>query len=178
MGPLSGFLGLPFWSWGPEATYNGTGPIGLWLSGYCMYLFARDLDMEPSIALFAGLVFQLTPIHIIAIFGHLGMIFIGLLPLTLLCLRRALQTRRSIRWSIATALALLLAAWQSGYQFIFAVVGVVLIWLIEFVRRPLNRRGLFYRSLPVAIAVLVLVVPYLIAMLSFRKIHCSHKRCR
>ncbi len=45
VGVINGFFALPFWHWGAEAAYNGTILVGLALSGYCMFLLARELGL-------------------------------------------------------------------------------------------------------------------------------------
>src|SRR5260370_9541647 len=71
VGPLSGVFALPFWHWGPVAAYNGAILIGFWLTGYCMYLCAVGLGFSRELGLFCGAVYQLFPIHIAAIDGHM-----------------------------------------------------------------------------------------------------------
>jgi hypothetical protein len=46
MGPLAGWLALPFWLLGPEAAYNGLVLVGFWFTGYCLYLLARGLGLR------------------------------------------------------------------------------------------------------------------------------------
>src|SRR5579862_3187361 len=91
IGPLSGLFALPFWWLGPAAAYNGAVLVGLTLTGYCMYLVARELGFDQGVAFFAGVVLQVSPIHLSALLGHLDKVFIGLLPLTLLAVHRALD---------------------------------------------------------------------------------------
>ena len=123
-GPVLWGLALPFWIWGPEASYNGALLAGFVLTGDCMYLLARDLGLSRGLALFAGTVLVAAPIRLAGTLGHLDRAFLGLLPLALLCLHRTLDPNRSNRWAVATAAILLLTLLLSGDSFIYAVVAV------------------------------------------------------
>ncbi len=124
LGPLIGILVLPFWLWGPVAAYNAAVLIGVSFTGFFMYLFARSLGLNRSTALFAGTVFLMAPIHLAAIpAAHLDRIFLGLIPLTLLALNKALTPEYNKKWIIATPFFFLLLLLHSGVQFIFTSIG-------------------------------------------------------
>jgi hypothetical protein len=166
LGPLMGLLALPFWAWGPEAAYNGAVLVGFLLTGYCMYLLARGLGFERSIALFAGTVFLVAPRHLAAIYGHLTKVFLGLVPLVLLALHHALDPERSGRWAVAAAFALLLALLHSAEQFVFAGLAIgffLIVVLLE--TEPAHRWFLVRRGALIAVSTLILTGPFLIAIL-------------
>ena len=161
-----GLFALPFWGLGPEAAYNGAALIGLWLTGYCMYLLARGLQFERGVALFAGTVLMVAPIHLVGLYGHLDKVFLGLIPLALLFWHHALDPKRSAGWTVATALVLLLTALHSAYQFVYSGLAIAFFLLAAWLagdraaRRVILRRvGLFVLSS------LVLLGPLLAATL-------------
>jgi hypothetical protein len=136
-GPLVGLFALPFWPLGREAAYNGAVLISFALTGYGMYLLARGLGLERGISLFAGTMFMVAPMHTAAVgAGHLGKVFLGLLPLALLCLHHTLDPARSRWWTVATAVAFALTLLHSGNQFVLAGLAAVF-----FVAAALIRAG-------------------------------------
>ncbi|MBK8049972.1 MAG: hypothetical protein IPK16_24430 [Anaerolineales bacterium] len=120
---MSGLFALPFWPWGPAAAYNGALIIGFTLTGWCMYLLARTLGCNRWVAGFAGLVYTLTPMHLMAVNSHLTKVFLGAIPLSLLAFRYTLIRRSPAPWALATALALLAALLQSAEQWVYGLVG-------------------------------------------------------
>lgn len=161
VGPLSGFVSLVFWPWGPAAAYNGVVLVGVWLTGYCMYLLARGLSAPPPLAFFAGILFQLTPAHLAGVYGHLEKTFTGFLPLIVLALHYALLPGRSTRWAALTGVLVLAVATYSGYQFVYAALAVAFWSLAALVRAPREDRALVARRLALtAVAVAVLAGPY------------------
>ena len=103
-GPVANLLALPFWPWGPVAAYNGALIAGVGLTGYCMYLLARGLGLDPFVAFFAGLMLLMAPMHLAGLLGHLDKTFLGFPPLILLALHRALDLKRGRRWAMAGTL--------------------------------------------------------------------------
>jgi hypothetical protein len=137
IGPLMGFMVLPFWWWGATAAYNAAVLLGVWLTGCCMYWFARSLGLPISASVFAGTLFLMMPVHLAAIpAGHLGTIFLGLIPLTLLALNRALSPQYGRKWLPITALLFLLVLLHSGLQFIFTGLGAAVLALMRFFAAP------------------------------------------
>ena len=127
-GPLTGVLALPFWPLGPVAGYNGGLLIGLTLTGYAMYLLARDLDCSRPASIFAGIVLLTAPVHLVGLRGHLAKVFLGLMPLACLALRRSLDRERSAVWSAAFALTVVLLLLHSPFQFVqIALVSPLLV---------------------------------------------------
>jgi hypothetical protein len=138
LGPLNGMFALPFWSGGPAAAFNGVALLGLLLSGWCLYLLARYVRMDRVAALFAGALFMAWPIHLVGLYGHLEKLFIGLLPLSLLAGLAAFDLKR--RWTILAPGPVLVAAlFQNANQFIFAVIGLGVLAIVQLVTAPRAR---------------------------------------
>jgi hypothetical protein len=165
LGPIMGVFALPFWSWGPEAAYNGAVLVALVLTGYCMYLLARGLGLSRDIAVFAGATLLLSPMCLAGLFGHMTKVFLGLLPLVLLALHHTLNEERSRWWALAVALALLGTLLHSGYQFVFAALSVG-VWLLAawLTAGGARRWFVFWRGVLVGLGTLLLVVPLLVAI--------------
>lgn len=135
VGPLSGFLALPFWHWGPVGAYNGTLLLGCVLSAYCMYLAARGVGLPKLPSLFAGLLLLVWPMHIAAIGIHLEKTFLGLLPLTLMAAARSLDTKGNRLWILATGALMLANLLYTATYFAFCGIGIGLIFLLSFLRK-------------------------------------------
>jgi len=167
LGPLVGFISLPFWHWGPQAAYNGVVLISFLLTGYFMYLLARTLGMGRSAAFFAGLYLLLAPMHVAGVSGHTTKMFLGLLPLALLTLHRALDLNqgqwRAILWSMATAFVLLLALLHTGIQFIMVAFSTLFLILVDLIQVPQGKRRLLGgRILLLALSSVLIVGPLLL----------------
>jgi hypothetical protein len=167
LGPLTGLVVLPLWLLGPEAVYNGAVLIGFWLTGYCMYRFARGLGLQRGSAFVAGTMLLVAPRHVTALWGHLCKVFLGAIPLALLALHNAINLRRSAWWAIATATALLLAFLYSSEQFIMGglTVGFVALAALTTAEQA-QRWRMLQRIGVVAFGTLVLTGPMLIATAS------------
>ena len=165
LGPVTGFLALPFWPWGPEAAYNGAVLLSLILTGYVMYLLARSLGLVRGVALFAGLFLLAAPMHLIGLHGHMTKVFMAGPPLALLCFLQALDPLRSRWWAAATGLALLLTLAHNGYQFVFTAVLLALVTLLVFWQQgPAQWPPLLRRLAAVGLASLVFVGPMVLAI--------------
>ncbi len=166
LGPLVGLIALPFWPLGPEAAYNGTVIISVWLTGYTMYLLARTLKFGRPVAFFAGLFLLSAPIHLAGIGGHLTKAFMALLPLVFLAFLRLLDLKRSQWWAVITAVILLLTLLHNGYQFIFAGLAIAFFGIAAVIRaETAERRPLIQRGILLTIATLLIVGPLLFAIL-------------
>src|SRR5262249_4324970 len=163
VGPLSGVFALPFWHWGPVAAYNGAILIGFWLTGYCMYLCAVGLGFSRGASLFCGAVYQLFPMHIAAIDGHLEKTFLGLMPLVVLASIRALAPGRHWIWIPIAALLLLGTLLYTASQFVFSLLALALIalWMLWSSR---ERRQVAGRLLLLGAASVLLTGPLLFAL--------------
>jgi len=164
-GPLLGVLALPFWIGGPVAAYNGVILLSACLSGYCMYLLARGLGFERLLALFAGVVLLAAPFRLAGTVGHLDRLFVALLPLALLCFYRALDPERSLWWTGATAVVLLLALLHNAYQFVFAGLGMAYFFVVACLEGGRARLWTLSRDgVLIAGGALILVSPLLVAI--------------
>lgn len=165
LGPLAGLLALPLWAFGPEAAYNLTLLVGFALTGYCMYLLAREVGLSHGISLLAGIVYLSAPIHVAGIMGHLQKAFLGFLPLVLLGLHRLLDPRRSRWWAAGTALLLLLALLHTAEQLVYAGLAIAFLLAVAWLEaeRP-QRREIALRGALLAAATLILTGPLLLAL--------------
>ena len=117
LGPVLGFIALPFWGLGPEAANNGTVFVAFALTGYAMYLLARSLGFSVVISFFAGLVLLVAPIHVASLYGHMNKVFLALIPLAMLTALKAADMRRSRWWAVLTGVVMLLTLLHSAEQF-------------------------------------------------------------
>jgi hypothetical protein len=164
VGVINGFFALPFWHWGPEAAYNGTILVGVALSGYCMFLLARELRFSLPVSLFGGAVLLISAEHLAGVGGHIEKTFVGFLPLVLLATIRALDPGRSRWWVLGPPGVLLCLAVYSGYQFMYGSIAVALFVVMAWLGRRGVRREVVVRAALVAGAALVLVGPALVAI--------------
>jgi hypothetical protein len=165
-GPLMGVLALPFWFGGPEAAYNAVILLSTCLSGYGMYLLARTLGFDRLLALFAGVVVVAAPFRLAGTVGHLDRLFIALLPLALLCFYRALDPERSLWWTGATAVVLLLTLLHNAYQFVFAALGMSYFFVVACLECGRARLwSLVQGGLLIAGGALILTGPLLFAIM-------------
>jgi hypothetical protein len=165
VGPVVGLLALPFWPLGPEAAYNGAILVGFWLSGYAMYLLARGLDLERGVALFAGILLMSSEMLLAGLRGHVSKTVVFPLPLTLLATHYALDTRRSHRWAVGTALSLLLTLLHSGWQFVLAALAVAFFFFLAWFANRRDRYALLRRAALFAVSALLVLGPLLAATL-------------
>jgi len=149
VGPLCAVFALPFWHWGPVAAYNGAILLGFWLTGYSMYVSAVGLGCSRAPAVFAGLVYQLLPIHIAGIDAHLEKSFMGLMPLIVLATIRALTPGRHWIWIPGAALLLLASLLYTATQFAICIMAIPLIAL-ALLRAAASRRAVARRVLLLA----------------------------
>lgn len=166
LGPVTGLFALPFWPFGLEAAHNGALLVSLWLTGLCMYASARGFDLPRDVSLFAGVMLMASPMCMAGLFGTVTKVFLGLLPLSLLATHYALSPNRGRLWTIAPALALLLTFLHSGYQFVFAGLGVALFMVAVLLRSaPDDRRSILIRALFTGLAGALICGPLLLATL-------------
>jgi hypothetical protein len=164
-GPLMAFLAWPFWGLGPAAAYNGVVLLSTLLTGYGMYLLAREIGFDRLLATFAGVALVAAPFRLAGTLGHLDRLFVALMPLALLCFHRAIDPDRSRWWTVASAVVLLLALLHNAYQFVFAGLGMGYFLLAACLDGGRARWGaLIDRGLLTAGATLVLAGPLLWAM--------------
>lgn len=159
-GPFSALFSLPFWSLGPAAAYNAAIVLGFALTGYCMYLLARDIGASRPAAWIAGLLFMMAPLHLFAVYGHINKVFLGLIPFALLVMNRALSFKRWRLWAILTGPMLVLAFFQAPEQFVLAALGCICLAIYALAAaRPDARGSLFARVFTSAISIGLCTVP-------------------
>jgi len=118
-----------------------------------------------SSALFAGLLFMVFPIHLATVFGRLDLAFLGLLPLIIWALHRAMSPERSRWWSAVVAFILLLTLLQHGLLFFFALMSAAFFGVVFFLQNDKKDWALLGKRLVLlGIFSLVLVGPLLLAM--------------
>ena len=96
LGPFSALFALPFWGLGPAAAYNATIVLGFALTGFCMYLLAREIGCSRPAAWVAGLLYMVAPLHLLAVYGHVNKVFLGFIPLALLVTIRGVGSQRTL----------------------------------------------------------------------------------
>lgn len=166
-GPLMGFVALPFWVWGALGAYNAVMLLGVFLTGYCAYLLARDIGLAPPIALFTGVSLQLAAMPVAGLLGHMDKTLLGLLCLILLTFLRALDRRRSAWWGVVAGALVLLAALDSGWHFGILTIALPYFFLVTLATaEPGARRLVFRRGVIVAVTVLALVGPFVYLIVS------------
>ena len=103
--------------------------VQVFLASLTAYAFCRDLGARRAAALIGGVTFAYSG-FIVSHIGHYPMVAVApWLPVAFLTLRRAL-TRRSLGWTVATGIALLLAL-LGGHQqiFLYLLTALGLYWL-------------------------------------------------
>jgi hypothetical protein len=165
VGPFAGVLALPFWPLGPIAAHNGGLLIGLILTGVAMYALARELGCSPAASLVAGVVLLSAPVHLVGLRGHLAKVFLGLMPLALLVLRRALDAHRSPAWCGVFGGVSLLLILHSPFQLVQVALIAPLVALAA-ILGGIDRRAVARRSIWAALAALALAGPQLAAIVN------------
>ena len=160
-GPVSGLLALPFWPLGPVAGYNGCLLLGLALTGYGMYLLARDIGCARDASLFAGVVLLTAPIHLVGLRGDLAKVFLGLVPVALLLLSRGLDLQRSAWWAVAFGLVVLLVLLDNPFQFVQVATAAPL-FAIAAALRSQDARRMATRVGVLAIAAAIATAPLIV----------------
>lgn len=165
IGPITGFLALPFWPWGPEAAYNGSVLLSLILTGYAMYLLARSLSLPREVALFAGLFLLAAPMHLAGLHGHISKAFMAGPPLVLLCFIRAMNPTGRYTWAAATGAALLLTAVHNGYQFVVTSLTLPFVTAILLWQHPYSQwQPLLKRLAATVLSIALLVGPWVLSI--------------
>ena len=164
VGVMSGFVSLPFWHWGPSAAYNGSMLVGLVLSGYCMFLLARGLGFGTGVSLFGGAVLLMSAEHLAGVAGHIEKVFVGLLPLALLAIIRALHPSRRRWWLLAPPATLLGLLLYSGYQFMYGALAIVGFTFVALWQHRAHWREVVARAGVVALLSGIVTVPLLLAI--------------
>lgn len=160
-GYILAILSLPFQLLGPAAAYNGIIILGHLLTALSMFMLARSLGLAPAPAFFAGVVYLVAPIHLARTYHHSGEVFLPLLPLALLLFDRATAKAMHLRWSVATAVVMLLLLNHDAYLFVFTSFAFGFFGLAKLVRSaPGERRQLVAGLATLAAAMAVFIGPY------------------
>ncbi len=130
-----------------------------------MYSLARELGCSRAASLVAGVVLLSAPVHLVGLRGHLAKVFLGLMPLALLVLRRALDARRSPAWCGAFGGVSLLLILHSPFQFVQVALIAPLVALAALLGE-IDRRAVARRSIWAALAALALAGPQLAAIVN------------
>lgn len=126
----SGVLGLPLRSlFGQIVAYNLLVLLSFLLSGYALFLLARQCGCSVVAALLGGLIYTASAFHFFHLrLGHLEQISMQWLPLYALALDGLLR-RPTVLRVLATAMALLLIIFTSLYMALYAALLTVL-WVV------------------------------------------------
>lgn len=143
---------------GSAAAYNFCVVLGLWLSGFTMYLLVRELTGEARGAFLAGLVFAFFPQHVEQTLEHLNLFSTQFMPLAVLFLVRL---GRAGGWfniaGLAVAYALnALTDWHLGILLSLTLVPIAIVLLVRRARPAAH----FSRDVGIAAAIaIVLMLP-------------------
>ncbi len=134
--PLATVLGLPLtWLWGEIPTYNLIILLSFVVSGWAVFALLYKLTGNAWSGLFAGVLFVLSPYHVVRYGGILPLSSVEGLPLFLLGAEGWAQSGQH-RWAVLAATGFVVAAWGSLYYALgLALVGPVYILLR---RRPVR----------------------------------------
>jgi hypothetical protein len=155
-------LALPLISWlGVVGAFNLVYLLLVALSGYATFLLARKVIGPGLEAWIAGAAFAASPVLIARGTAHFSLVAAAPLPIFLLCLLKALETRRA-RHAVAAGAVLGLAGYCDTYFPIYCVLMAALVgahhfWRIERSRgvRGTSRTG---RAVSVSIAALAALI--------------------
>ena len=169
LGPFVGFISLPFWLFlGPAGVYNASIMLQFVLTSYFSYLLAAELKLSRPIAFLVGVMVLMAPLHIAGFSGHMTKTFLGLIPLALLCLIRALTAPgrwQPYAWGVATGLSLLALLSHNGYQFVFTALTLpLLVLLYGWLAPAAERQALLGRALVAALSCALFCLPLLLAI--------------
>lgn len=163
----STLFSLPLtWLLGEIATYNLLILASTILSGFGMFLLAREVSGNFGAGLFAGIVFAFAPLRRLQ-FLHLNTVVTQWFPLFFYCLERFARTRKPV-YGLLAGLFFALNALSSWY---YAVAGTLFLMIWSLVRfRPLGdylrqRQTWLAAGLFGAVA-LVLIVPFAVPYLA------------
>jgi hypothetical protein len=124
--PLSRLVGL-------VAAFNVVFLLNIALSGYALYLLARDLTGRQAESLLAGAAFALSPVLIARGVGHFSLVAAAPLPLFVLLLRR-LGTTGSVRHACALGAVAAWATFADAYYGVFCLLMAGITLVVQFVQ--------------------------------------------
>jgi len=159
-------LALPLLSWlGVVRTFNVIYLLNVALAGFGMFLLARKLTQRPMESFLAGLIFMWSPFLVTRGQAHFSLVAAAPLPIFLLVLHRAWETRR-LRDAALTGGVVAWAAFCDPYYAVYCLMlgGCFLasrVFLVSWTRRSARDLRLTKRPLTmmsVGLAGLILVV--------------------
>jgi hypothetical protein len=160
----AGLLSIPLrWVGGPVFAYNALVVLSFVLSGYAVFLLARERGCGRAAALAGGLAYTASAFHIAHLrLGHLEQVAMQWLPIYVLALS-LLWRRPSIGRGIGIALALLALVFTSLYMALYAALLTAfwVLWKLVGMRRG-GLVPLLYLAGALALA-LAIVGPVLLA---------------
>ena len=166
---LQGVLAAPFiWSGLSQiAVYNVIVLLSIAMSGWAMWLYATRLTGNSAAGVIAGIVYAFVPFRFDH-FMHLELQATFFLPLGLLALERAVETRsrRHAAWFMA---ALVGQVYSGLYYAIFLATALLVIMPLKLRSLDRDARVQLARALaPAMLAGAVAVAPYLLAYMANR----------
>jgi hypothetical protein len=118
---------------GLVAAFNLVFLLNIALSGYALYLLARNLTGEDPESLIAGAAFALSPVLIARGVGHFSLVAAAPLPIFALLLRRV-GTTGSVRHACALGAVAAWATFSDAYYGVFCLLMAAVTLAIQFVR--------------------------------------------
>lgn len=146
---------------GVVATFNILYLVQVTLTAFAMFLLARHVVGGNLEAWLAGLLFAWSPWLVARGSGHFSLAAAAPLPIFVLCLLRADQTRQ-VKWGVACGLALAWAALCDPYYAVYSLLIAALYGAARFLHitrrmEPDQRRRLLSAGVSVAIAIVALI---------------------
>lgn len=157
------------WAFGEIVSLNIAVLLSFMLSGFGMYLFARELTNSIWAGVFAGVVFAFSPYHFARAFQHLNLATIQWIPFAFLFLERLINKPNRKR-AVALAIFYLLTAISSWYYAYY--IGIMLA-IYAFIRirqiRGQDRLVTIKMLLISGLLAVFLVMPFLYPSLALHK---------
>ncbi|MCA8955889.1 MAG: hypothetical protein KDC87_07435 [Planctomycetes bacterium] len=170
LNPFNGFCTVPLCALGvgQVAAFNVMVVASFVLTGWGMFLLARELTGSYWGSVLAGAVLTFSPFHLAHAFGHMQLVSLEWLPVFLFCWVRLLRRPTHPR-ALAAAAVLLLVLLCDYYYTMYAVVTGALLFGFELLaHRATLRRYLVERVRPLVtftVSSLVLCGPLCVALL-------------
>ena len=124
---------------GLVAAFNLVFLFNIALSGYALYLLARDLTAREAESLIAGAAFALSPVLIARGAGHFSLVAAAPLPIFGLLLRKVGATG-SVRYACALGAVAAWATCSDAYYGVFCLLMAGVSLVVQFVQRRARRR--------------------------------------
>lgn len=143
--PLVGFLGWPITAlWGPVTAYNVLLALGVTVSAWAVYFAVRPWVRHASAAYVAGLSFLICPYIVGQSLGHIALVIVPLVPLSLVWANWALVRERGTSRVAGITLGGLLAAQflisEEVAASLLLMLGLGCVWLAILYPRAVRER--------------------------------------